>query len=190
MKKEFYLVFIILTIGFCHRFLNWTLSSGYDSLLIFTGLIQLSLLIFYTIYLIIEENRKYIIALLLLLILGFIGELLDLLKLVDNTLLMAIVNVVHVLILIQMVVDTQKKRDSRLKLMSILMSLTILSRFISVLILESTEFIYPLNFIVLILGFMLIIGIQKKGLIIEPYLKIVTLQYALGTITGIFYILN
>lgn len=189
MKKEYFLIFLILLIEIFPRIFSLFTEQDFE-VLKYTAIAQDILLIIYCAFLIGTERRPYITVLLSLLLIGFIGQIMDIYRLTVGTQLASIADISHFLLIFQLVVDNLKKKDKYLLILGFAMALTMLTRFILSLAFEAREYIYVLNFIVLIFGLLLIRREVNKELIVESYLKILTLQYILGSVYSLFYLIK
>jgi hypothetical protein len=189
MKKEFLIIFLTLLIGFVHRLISWMTDKNAE-VLTYTALLQLILVIIYCAYLITTENRAYIKVLLSFLLIGFIGNIMDIYTISGRAIVLSFAEISHFLLLIQIVVDNLRKKDKHLLTLGFVMALSILTQFVLALTYEDQQYRYVLNIIVLIFGLLLIRREISKGLIVESYIKILTLQYALGSVSSIFYLVE
>jgi hypothetical protein len=188
VKKEYFFISLILVIGLIYRLTRSEFSPDSD-ILTYTALIQLVLLIIFCLFQIRNEKRPYIIVLISLLIIGFCGDILNVFRLPGRGLIMSFGELAAILMLIQIIIDNLKMKDIYLQIFGFIMGLSILTQFVLTLVFESNES-YLLNFLVLTAGLLLIIRKIKKTNVVETYLKILTLQYALGSITAIIFMIE
>lgn len=188
MKKECFLIFSILVVGLIHRLIR-SINDPNSEILTYTSLIQLVFFIVFCLFQIRVEKRPYIIALISMLIIGFCGYIMNVFRLPGRGLIMSIGEIATFLMLFLIIIDNLNKKDTYLQIFGLIMGLTMLAQFVITLAFESEDS-YLLNFLVLAAGLILIIRKIKKTQIVETYLKILTLQYAMGSIIAIFLLIK
>ena len=180
MRKEYLLVGLILIFGLLYRVVDGfeILPPESSKYIVLT---QLIFLVLYCALLFSKENRTYIRAILIFLIIGFVGDIMDNLHIAGSTYFMLFSEIAHLLIMVQLILDNQKLKDSYLIAFSSIISAMILTQYI--LTLSGNFNAYLLHPLALMFGLLLIFRKNRMGLVAESYLKVFVLQYSLGSMT-------